>query len=80
MKMRLYAARHAWLMVPDCMRAPQAAIDRFGPLEFLGEIDRRALADDEFARIAGEFDAASYALVPAELALRLLRASAGAVA
>jgi hypothetical protein len=73
MKFRVYATRHACLVVPDCMRAPQAASDRFGPLEFAGEIDEADLAPAERARILGDIDAESYALVPAHLAGRLLR-------
>jgi hypothetical protein len=72
MKFRVYATRHTCLVVPDCMQAPQAASDRFGPLEFAGEIDETDLAPAELARILGEIDAASYALVTAGLADRLL--------
>lgn len=76
MKFRVYATRHACLVVPDCMQAPQAASERFGPLEFAGEIDEADLAPAEQARILREIDAASYALVPAHLAGRLLRSLA----
>jgi hypothetical protein len=76
MNFRLYAARHAWLLVPDCMRAPQAAVDRFGPLEFLGEVDPGELASDDVARIMAEIDAAAFAVVPGALVQRLFRPEA----
>ncbi|MGN6111852.1 MAG: hypothetical protein ACTHOC_02390 [Luteimonas sp.] len=76
MKFRVYATRHACLVVPDCMQAPQAASDRFGPLEFAGEIDEADLDPAELAKILGDIDASSYALVADPLAKRLLRSVA----
>jgi hypothetical protein len=76
MKFRVYATRHACLVVPDCMQAPQAASDRFGPLEFAGEIDEAEFDAAERASVAGEIDASSYALVPDHVAERLLRSLA----
>lgn len=76
MNFRLYAARHAWLAVPDCMHAPQAAVDRFGPLEFRGEIDQRELSEQQAARLEEDIDADSFAVVPEPLALRLQRSLA----
>jgi len=73
---RLYAARHAWLLGPDCMRASQAAVDRFGPLEFLGEVDPGELAPDDVAGITAEIDELSFAVVPGALVQRLFRREA----
>ncbi len=77
MNFRLYATRHTCLVVPDCMQVPQAAVDRYGPLEYLGEFDECVLDASETARIMAEIDAASYAVVREEVAGRLLRAIAG---
>ena len=77
MNFRLYAARHAWLIVPDCMQASQAAVERFGPLEFMREVEQRELGAGDTARILGEIDASSFAVVPDHLAQRLLRARVG---
>jgi hypothetical protein len=77
MNFRLSATRHTRLVVPDCMQVPQAAVDRYGPLEYLGEFDERALGASETARLMAGIDAASFAVVPEEIADRLLRAIAG---
>ena len=76
MNFRLYAARHAWLLVSDCMRASQAAVEQFGPFEFLGEIDQCKLPSDEVARIMVEIDDASFAVIPGALVQRLFRLEA----
>jgi hypothetical protein len=72
MNFRVYATRHACLVVPECMQAPQHASDRFGPLEFVGESDGSQLAPEDVARMLVEIDAASYAVVPDHVAQRLL--------
>ena len=74
MKFRVYATRHACLIVPDCMQASQAAVHRYGPLELLGEVDQHDLAESEVARIMKEVDDSSFAALPAQLGGRLQRA------
>lgn len=73
MNFRIYATRHTCLVVPECMQAPQAASDRFGPLEFLGDIPQGDIAAEDVARILGDIDAASFAIVPEHLAEQLRR-------
>jgi hypothetical protein len=63
--------RHAWFIVPDGMLAPRFATDKHGPLAFLGEFDQRELTRRETARVLANFDAHSFAEVPAKLAKRL---------
>jgi hypothetical protein len=71
MNFRLYAAAHVWLVVPDCMRDSQAAVDKFGPLRFIGVFDEAALNEDQRACVMAGFDAVSFALVPESLVRRL---------
>lgn len=80
MRLNLYRTRHVWVVVPDRMRAPQAAADEFGPLEFLGEVDGRGLGPDEIARILKAIDATSFAMICEEAAQALLRWPTGAPA
>jgi hypothetical protein len=76
MNFNLYGTRHVWLVVPDGIRAPQAAVDRFGPLEFLGEVDGGDLEAGELARITGEIDTTSFAVVADDIAQRWIRSLA----
>lgn len=75
MPFRLYAGDRVWLIVPDCMLASQAAAHRYGPLEFMGEVEETRLSKTELARILAEFDAVSYAEIPKNVAKRLLTTS-----
>ena len=77
MNLRLYAAKDAWLMVPDCMLASKAAMDKYGPLEYLGEVDQAELEEEELERIVAEFDAAPFAIVAKQMAQRLLNSPKG---
>ena len=76
MDFRLYAARRAWLIVPDCMQASQAAVERYGQLEPVGEFPSDMLDAAERARIVADFDRDSFAVVDEGIARRLLRSRA----
>ena len=71
MKLRLYAGNHAWLLVPDCMQASRAADRRYGPLEFLGEIEHESLEAAEWKSVLAGLDAESFATIPEGTARRL---------
>ncbi|MBN8427857.1 hypothetical protein [Thermomonas sp.] len=77
MSLRLYAGDRVWLIVPDCMLASQAAIDRYGPLAFVGEVDEMCLSDTELAKIMAGFDVDLFAKI-SKKAAKLLLAGSGA--
>jgi len=73
MKFRLYAARHAWLLFPECMQASLDAARRHGPLEFIREIDEQALDPEVVAALIEEIDARTFAVWPKRPRVRIGR-------
>ena len=75
MSLRLYSGDRVWLVVPDCILAPRAAIHRYGSLSFVGEVDEARLSRTELAKIMAGLDANLFAEIPEKAANRLLAGS-----
>ena len=75
MKFHLYAGPSAWLLVPECMLASQAAVNRHGPLELLGAVDEALIDDASMPDILAMIDADCFATLPADVAGRLEHAA-----
>lgn len=69
---RLYKGRDSWLIVPDCMVASQAAIQKHGPLGFVGIVEDDALRTAEIPLVTDALDATSFAKITKASAHRLM--------
>ena len=72
MNFSLYAGDGAWLLVPDCTTATQAAIKKHGPLEPIYEVGAERIDAVELKKVMAWIDVELYAEISEETARRLL--------
>lgn len=72
-RLRVYSRSDAmWLLVPACLEPSQDALHGYGPLAYAGSFTPDSLSARELELVLLQFDAASYARIPAKTARRLL--------
>ena len=68
----LYAGGNAWLLVPDCMVASQAAMTKYGPLRPLFELSEDHLDPESLRRVMEDIEENMFAEISKTLALDLI--------
>lgn len=68
----LYAGDDAWLLVPECMVASQAAVARYGALRPLFELAEDHFDADSLRRIMADVEANLFAEIPKAMAMDLI--------
>ena len=61
-----------WLLFPNCLQPTTGALLMHGPLSYMGSFSSNKLSARELAGVMSEFDASSFAKIPASTARRLL--------
>ena len=79
MDFHLYAGQSAWLLVPDCMVASQAATVRHGPLQPLFQISDKHLDAQELARVMADVEDHMFAEISHDMALRIVHRGGDAI-